>query len=275
MASLSTTIAQFVRFYLQVKSEHPTKHTELEFRIGKVNANNGFDAGYVVPELKPDDTLIDPEKTEREKEAFSRLREALERHTTANPTRWTMKMHPPTFRSFHANNVRQSFTPDSQDHIIECKTSIKHMLIRSNGMLQIRAAISLEERFKFAPTSQEAIALKQKKPIAVCVLERKSFTEVIPNETWGNITFRYDLTKVTPKKPTKDKCCTIHAQYHGELELVEYPDMTKSSDHMSYMVEMILLRLRFLLGNCIIDPENPAIQTPLPPPVLYCDSSSI
>jgi hypothetical protein len=271
MASLHSTLSQFITTYVQTKSEHPKQHTELEFRIGKVNANNGFDAGYVIPEFKADDTLVDPEKVQREVRTFSRLRETLEKHAKEYPTRWSIKEYPETIRSYHGNNIRQSYTQNPQEHVIERKDVSKQLLLRSNGMLQVRCAISIEERLKFPNASQEAIALKQNKPIAICILERKSFTEVVDNPIWGTVTFRYDLTKVTPRRATKDKCCASHAQYHGELELVEYKDITKSPDHLSYLLELILLRLRFLLGNCIVDQDNPSIQTPLPPPILYCE----
>jgi hypothetical protein len=271
MTSVNTSLSQFIQTYVQTISEHPKLHTELEFRIGKVNASNSFEPGYVVPEIRKGDSLpLDPEKLQREVKTFSRLREALESHAAKHPQHWTITRHPNTLRSYHANDLRQSFTQDPKSHTVERKTSVKQLMIHSNGILQVRGVIALEERFHFEPTSPEAISLKQNPPKAVCYLQRVSFTEIVESTVWGNVTFRYDLTKITPPEATKDKACLIHAQYHVELELIEYHNISVSPDHVSYLVELILLRLRLLLGNCIVASEQPLVQSLLPPPILYC-----
>jgi hypothetical protein len=275
MSSLDTTLTNFLHTYKQIKSENPTQHTELEFRIGRINANNNFKAGYVVPEIKSDDTLVDPEKNLRELQAFDRLRSSLEQHAISHPSHWTITPHPQVGRAYYVNDLRQSITQDPPTLIIERKTPLKQLMIHSNGVLQIRAAISLEQQFDFKPNSPEAIALKQNKPKAMCLLLRTSFTERIDSQLWGTVTFRYDLTKVSPKRQTKDKCCGVGAQYHGELELVSYPDLFTSPDHTSYFIHLLVVRFRFLLGNCLVtistdQPPQVIATTPLPHPILYC-----
>jgi hypothetical protein len=267
--SLHTTLTKFINTYLQTISEHPKVNTELEFRIGQIDPHNNFQPGYVVPQVRAGDpTPIDPERVKREVTAFSRLREALEAHTKAHPSTWSVQYQPETVRSYHANDLRQSITQTS--HVVERKTNLKQLMIHSNGILQVRGAISLEQQFHFEPNSPEAIALRQNPPKAVCVFRRISFTEVVESSTWGNVTFRYDLTQITPPKATKTQCSEHHSQYHGELELVSFPNLGKSPDHVSYLVELLLLRFHFLLGNCIVTSEEPFTQIPITPHILYC-----
>jgi len=257
MDDFRNSLKKLLEQWNRLRPEKNFNH-ELEFRIGRFSAQNTF-----VPGIQTD-----------EKDAITNLRQCLAKEVLSSPNRWIDVPEILAVRSYHAQNIRRTIIRsqkgDENKEIIERKININQMDIRTDRPLHVRASICKEEHLTYHPNSPEYISFKQNVSVAnaVSVLHRKSFLEKLEHSHYGPVVFRYDITKSAPRASNKKECANLPCQYHIELELESVSSPLTESDHIHYVMELIIVRLQFLLGTHQVSTTPNTPPQALPPATL-------
>ncbi len=245
-------ILEFISKCVHNFREHP-KTLELEIRVGKISSDF-FQAGYKNNHKSVILRLI--ERLIYNSKNFT----SFEQRANGLVTKWSMQpkmIYSKSFYKYKNYKITRISIANKPESIIK-KRKLKILTIETTRPYDIR--IALNEETNVNMDKELSTFISRSAPNYVSVHERASFIEEIKISDSSFLTFRYDITKVSPPGLTKNECTNKPCSYHCEVELIDAPLLTNDKnidkDLDDMIAELFLKHGLFLLGTHVIVSKN-------------------
>lgn len=247
---------------IQYVREHAQENIEFEVRLGQFTTENEFESGFQLKDMQ----------------LFVSLKNRIE-NNVKKLKQWKIEATPYVMmRCEYEGGVRKTCKDSQTTYMI--KRRLKKLDIRTDRPLHFRVSVSRETKLNINPSHYMYETVTKKPPKSVRYIHRMSFRESTYVQTEKDeITFQWDLSKVSPAEPTKKKTTEKPCTYHVEFELVtqlkrlESPE--KEAESNEILANLIMERIRALSGTHTKEvkediPDKKIISfIPLPPTGLY------
>ncbi len=217
--------------------------SEFAIRVGCFTPQGDFINGYQIEHM----SLI------------SKLRKCMQK-TCQEKSNWTLEPDVLLMRADYTDKVRSTtmVLKNVKDPLVTSKTRIQRLGLTSNRIYDLLASITKEVPINPEVGSEVYKIIQRKEPISVRFIEKGVYYE---NVSYGdvNIKLRYEITKVSPKGPTKMASTGKPCSYNCSVTLADVcrvgagvsqpPSLVEEKNLNGVIAKLMISRASALLGS--------------------------
>lgn len=227
------------------------KKCELEIRVGQYTTDtHEFQPGYTADHAQ----------------VVTRLLTRLQNNSTHMKQTWEMQMPYIMVRAEY-DGIRQTSRPPFADEFTS-KKALHQLNVLTERPYHLRVALNEETDIDMTPKHPMYDKVAKQPPNGVRIIQRATFIErcVIPGENFGGsdpleLSFGWDISKVSESKPDKEQAANSRYTYHCEVELltrlVSLASKTVEEAQNGIIADMMWARGCALLGTTLYKTGEP------------------